>query len=195
VPWPRGIESFPYTWRGKEANMGLNVLIADDNRDAADTLAKLVSFWGHDPRIAYDGVEALDEARMGTFDVGLFDVGMPRLDGYELARRLRQEQLLADPILIAVTAYSGKEFEQFSAKAGFDLHLVKPVAPQLLQEALGLIEEASAQRAVLKQAAQENQRLRWELRRLLVELYDVQAVMRGWQVSLGPSSRPAFRIS
>ena len=114
--------------------MGLNILIADDNCDAVDTLARLVGFWGHDARVAYDGLGALHEARRYPFDVGLFDVGMPNLDGYGLARQLRQEQTVDEAFLIAITAYSGKEFERLSASAGFDLHLVKPVAPQLLRQ-------------------------------------------------------------
>jgi CheY-like chemotaxis protein len=153
--------------------MGLNILIADDNCDAVDTLARLVGFWGHDARVAYDGLGALHEARRYPFDVGLFDVGMPKLDGYGLVRQLRQEQTVDEAFLIAITAYSGKEFEQLSANAGFDLHLVKPVAPQLLRDALAVIDRASAQHAV-----EENRRWRWEMRKSLVEL---RAELHGWE--------------
>jgi CheY-like chemotaxis protein len=161
--------------------MGLNILIADDNCDAVDTLARLVGFWGHDARVAYDGLGALHEARRYPFDVGLFDVGMPKLDGYGLARQLRQEQTDDETFLIAITAYSGQEFEQQSANAGFDLHLVKPVAPPLLRETLAIIDGASAQRLVFKYALEQNRRLRLEMRKSLAELCEAREALHGWE--------------
>jgi CheY-like chemotaxis protein len=158
--------------------MGLNILMADDNCDAVDTLAKLVGFWGHDARVAYDGLGALHEARRGPFDVGLFDVGMPKLDGYQLARLLRQEQTVDEAFLIAITAYSGKDFEELSSNAGFDLHLVKPVAPQLLRDALTLLDGATGERLALQRAAEENRCLRLAMRKSLAELREARDAMR-----------------
>ena len=161
--------------------MGLNLLIADDNSDAVDTLAKLVGFWGHDARVAYDGLGALHEARRLPFDVGLFDVGMPKLDGYELVRQLRQEQVVDEAFLIAITAYSDKGFEEQSASAGFDLHLVKPVAPQLLKDTLAFIESATLERLALQRAIEEHRRLRLEMRKSLAELCQAGAALRAWE--------------
>src|ERR1700726_90899 len=82
---------------------GLRVLVVDDNRDAADSLALLLSFWGHEVQVAYDGASAFQVACSCRPSVMLLDIGLPKLDGHQLARQLRQEPSLKGAILIAVT--------------------------------------------------------------------------------------------
>jgi PAS domain S-box-containing protein len=111
------------------------VLVVDDNVDAADLLAGLLRSVGHDVEVAHDGPQALDVLAAFTPDVAILDIGLPVMDGYELAARLREG--LAPPRLVAMTGYGQESDRARSAAAGFDLHLVKPVAPR---ELLALIE-------------------------------------------------------
>src|SRR6266702_3932849 len=83
------------------------VLIVDDNRDAADSLAMLARVWGYEARVAYDGEAALETALTFRPDCLLLDIGLPRLDGYALARRVRQQPGLETAKLVALSAYSG----------------------------------------------------------------------------------------
>lgn len=104
------------------------LLLVDDNRDAADSMAQALRQEGHDVRVAYDGPSALALAAAFDPHVGFFDIGLPVMDGYELARRLRStnpESLIA---LVAVTGYGQSADRERSRRAGFDRHLVKPVA-------------------------------------------------------------------
>jgi PAS domain S-box-containing protein len=105
----------------------LRVLVADDNRDAADSLALLLSLDGHTVRIARDGREALLLAESQRPEVALLDIGMPGLDGYELARRLRADPRHAGVRLIALTGWGQDEDRRRALDAGFDHHLTKPV--------------------------------------------------------------------
>jgi CheY-like chemotaxis protein len=112
------------------------VLVVDDNRDAADSLGLLLSMWGHRPLIAYDATNAWGLAVAHRPAAALLDLGLPGTDGWELAHRLRAEPTLADMKLIAVTGH-GRDLDRTkSAEAGFDLHLLKPVDPELLQRLL-----------------------------------------------------------
>ncbi len=109
----------------------LRVLVVDDNKDAADTLARLLSIFGHQTAVAYDGLAGLRAAEADRPDVVLLDVGMPGLDGWELARRIRA--LWDDsPLLVAVSGYGTKEDHERSRDAGLDAHLVKPADPRVL---------------------------------------------------------------
>lgn len=103
------------------------VLVVDDNRDAAESLALLLRLNGYDVRVAYDGEAALQVARDYLPDVAVLDLGLPRLDGYEVARRIRQEPALAGITLVAASGYGQEEDRRRSGEAGFDLHLIKPV--------------------------------------------------------------------
>jgi CheY-like chemotaxis protein/two-component sensor histidine kinase len=103
------------------------VLIVDDNVDSAESLAMLLSLTGHSVRTAHDGPSAIQAARAHWPDVILLDIGLPRMDGYEVARRLRQEPEMAAVMLIAMTGYGQDEDRRKTREAGFDLHLVKPV--------------------------------------------------------------------
>jgi len=123
----------------------LRVLIADDNRDAADTLAKLVRYWGHETATRYDGRTALDAALASPPDVAILDLAMPGLNGLVLAARL----LAAIPpnriLLIAVTAFAGDQLRRPAMEAGFDQFHTKPCDPQQLRTVLAERQAALAQ--------------------------------------------------
>ena len=112
------------------------VLIADDNRDAARLLAVLLRAMGQEVRVAHDGVEALEQAAATRPDLVLMDLGMPRLSGYDAARRLRAEPWGHDLLLVALTGWGQESDRQRSREAGFDHHLVKPVSAETLQQLL-----------------------------------------------------------
>jgi len=111
------------------------VLVVDDNADAAESLALLLSLWGHQARVAYDGPAALRLAREHRPDVVFLDLNLPGLSGYAVARRLRQEPGLAETLLVAVTGF-GEEEDGRSHEAGIDLHLTKPVDIDVLRRLL-----------------------------------------------------------
>ena len=103
------------------------VVIVDDNRDAADTLAKLVQIAGHSARVAYDAQTGFRIAQESSPDIIFHDIGMPIVDGYAAARRLRSDAQFKSTLLVAVTAYDRTSDRKSSFLAGFDLHLAKPV--------------------------------------------------------------------
>ena len=105
----------------------LRVLVVDDNVDAADTLAELLESWGHVVRSAHDGLQGLEEAQRFEPDVVLLDIGLPRMDGLEVARRLRSRPGEPRTVLVALTGYGQAEDRARSLEAGFDHHLTKPV--------------------------------------------------------------------
>ena len=105
---------------------GLRVLVVDDNRDAADTLSMLLTLVGADARAAYDGEDALDELASHEADVVLLDLGMPGMDGYAVANRIRSDARYRNMTLVAVTG-RGQDKDRARSKAeGFDHHLSKP---------------------------------------------------------------------
>jgi PAS domain S-box-containing protein len=118
------------------AGATLRVLIVDDNRDAAESLARLLEISGHDVLVASNGAAAVDQAASMSPDVVLLDIGMPGMDGYELARRLRQLPKGSDMRLIAMTGYGGREDRARSADSGIDHHLVKPLDLAQLEQLL-----------------------------------------------------------
>jgi signal transduction histidine kinase/DNA-binding response OmpR family regulator len=103
------------------------VLIVDDNADAADTLASLLRLTGHPVQVAYDGRAGLKLAQEFEPDAVLLDIGLPELDGYTVAARLREAEATQNALLIAVTGYGQPKDEERSRQAGIDLHLVKPI--------------------------------------------------------------------
>jgi CheY-like chemotaxis protein/anti-sigma regulatory factor (Ser/Thr protein kinase) len=103
------------------------VLVVDDNVDSAEILAKLLRHSGHDVRTAYTGPTALEAAAAHPPDVVLLDIGLPELNGYEVARRLRQQPRLEGVRLVAMTGYGQESDLQLTREAGFDSHLLKPV--------------------------------------------------------------------
>jgi CheY-like chemotaxis protein len=116
---------------------GLRVLIADDNRDAADALRELLEALGHRARAVYGGEEALAACEEAVPDVALLDLGMPGVDGYEAARRLRLRG--ERPVLIALTGWGQAADRRRTREAGFDHHLVKPATLTALRELLDAI--------------------------------------------------------
>jgi signal transduction histidine kinase/ActR/RegA family two-component response regulator len=112
------------------------ILIVDDNRDAADSMALLVETAGHSARTAYDGHQALDLASAFVPDVLLLDLGVPGLNGFEIARRIRRQPWGKTVALIAVTGWGQEQDRRRTAEAGFDAHLIKPVGHADLLSAL-----------------------------------------------------------
>jgi CheY-like chemotaxis protein len=110
--------------------------VVDDSRDTAQSLACMVERWGHEVRVAYDGPAALAMARGQRPDVVLLDIGMPGMDGYEVARGLRECEGDEKLVLVAVTGYGQEEDRSLARAAGFDYHMVKPVDPRDLKELL-----------------------------------------------------------
>jgi PAS domain S-box-containing protein len=110
------------------------VLIADDNHDAAVSLSILLQSMGHDTRVVHDGVEALEVAELFQPDVMLLDIGMPRLDGYETARRIASRPWAAATQIVAVTGWGQEADRQQAKEAGFHRHLVKPVDLDALRD-------------------------------------------------------------
>jgi CheY-like chemotaxis protein len=106
---------------------GKRILVVDDNVDAASSLAELLRLLGHSVRVAHSGAAALDAARVSEPEIALVDIGLPDMDGYEVARRLRERDHGAPLVLVAVTGYGLPADHARSADAGFDRHLVKPV--------------------------------------------------------------------
>jgi CheY-like chemotaxis protein len=116
---------------------GHRLLVVDDNQDAANSLTTLLRLQGHEVRVAFSGVAALEMTKTYTPDVVFLDIGMPGMDGYEVARRLRQQPGLESVVLAALTGWGQQEDRRRTVEAGFDHHLVKPPEPQALESVLG----------------------------------------------------------
>jgi CheY-like chemotaxis protein len=113
-----------------------NILIADDNQDALESLALMLRTEGHEVHCAYDGEEALMLAGQRKPEIVVLDVVMPKLDGCEVARRIRAESWGRGTVLVALTGWGQEIDRRRSREAGFDLHLVKPVDPAALCDML-----------------------------------------------------------
>jgi CheY-like chemotaxis protein len=114
----------------------LRIQIVDDNRDSADTLAMMLKIMGNDTRTAYDGKEGVELAEEFRPNVLLFDIGLPKLNGYEACRLIRQLPWGNKVVMIAVTGWGQEEDRQRSHDAGFDYHMVKPVDASSLMKLL-----------------------------------------------------------
>lgn len=112
------------------------LLVVDDNRDAADSLAMMLRFVGHDIRTAYDGLEGVQKAATFRPDVVLMDIGMPKLNGYEAASEIRRQPWGQHMALVAVTGWGQEEDKKRASEAGFDFHMVKPVEYSVLEKFL-----------------------------------------------------------
>jgi len=110
----------------------LRILVLEDDREGATSLARLLRLWGHEVRVSYDGPSALRIAAEAHPEVALLDIGLPGMDGYEVAQRLR-ERMAGDTLLIALTGFGQIEDMASAREAGFDLHLTKPVDPKRLR--------------------------------------------------------------
>ena len=138
------IGSEPRRHTNVEKDIGIDgakrrILIADDNPDVAESFEVMLQMFGHDVRTAFDGLEALEKAEEFRPDIIVLDVGMPKLDGYETARRIRQKVWGQDVVLIAVTGWGNEKDKTLSAEAGFDVHLVKPVDADTILKSLNTI--------------------------------------------------------
>jgi signal transduction histidine kinase/CheY-like chemotaxis protein/PAS domain-containing protein len=117
----------------------LKLLVVDDSPDAAEFLSVLLSVWGFHVNVAHDGKTALDVTLKESPDVVLLDIGLPGMDGYEVARQIRAKQSAKSIKLIALTGYGRVEDRQNALDAGFDYHMVKPVHPEVLKQLLTAI--------------------------------------------------------
>jgi len=133
---PTGRSQIPSKKGDEQSGSGWRVLVVDDNVDSADSIAMLLQVSGHEVRVVYSGQDALDMAGKYQPDIVLLDIGLPVMDGYEVARRLRKHPELKALKLIAVTGYGQESDRLQSQEAGFDYHLVKPVDAQKLQEVM-----------------------------------------------------------
>jgi CheY-like chemotaxis protein len=125
VPPPRGA-----------AQVASRIVVIDDNTDAAMTLAMLIEELGGSARVAHDGESGLEAVSAFQPDVVFLDIGMPRMDGYEVCRRIRQQPFPRPPLIIAVTGWGQAQDKQRALDAGFDAHLTKPVDPAVLERML-----------------------------------------------------------
>jgi CheY-like chemotaxis protein len=124
-------------------SVGARILVADDNRDAADTLALILELDGHEVQKAYDGLEALKLAEEFRPQIALLDIGMPHMDGYQTARRIRDRPWGDSVLLVALTGWGQEQDRRQASEAGFDQHLVKPVDPQAI---VSLVEQTRSRR-------------------------------------------------
>ena len=121
------------------ATVGRNILIVDDNVDGADTMAMLLDEVGHETHTAHDGIDAIAMADRLRPDVVLLDIGLPKLNGYEVCERLRKRPWGDKLLIVAMTGWGQEEDRQRSLEAGFDTHLVKPVDHDLLMKLLATL--------------------------------------------------------
>ncbi len=131
----------PGQGRRNEHTITRRVLVADDNRDAAESMGMLLRLMGNEVRTVHDGLQAVTEAETFQPDVILLDIGMPRLNGYDAARRIREQRWSQGAVLVALTGWGQDEDKRRASEAGFDRHFTKPVNPADLER---LITEARA---------------------------------------------------
>jgi CheY-like chemotaxis protein len=133
----------PPSGKAKPTGRSLRVLVVDDNVDTAGSLELLLRDAGHDVRMAHDGPTALEAARNYRPDVVLLDIGLPELDGYEVAKRMRQQPVLQNVVLVAMTGYGQESDRERAQEAGFDHHLVKPARFEQIQKILAIVSDQS----------------------------------------------------
>ena len=119
-----------------KALSGCRILVVDDNVDSADSLGDLLMVMGNDVRTAHDGLEAVEAAAAFRPELVLLDIGLPKLNGYDVARRIRQQAWGRDVTLVALTGWGQDEDRHRSQEAGFNLHIVKPVEIKVLERLL-----------------------------------------------------------
>jgi two-component system OmpR family response regulator len=155
---------------GQAARPGLRILVVDDNHDAADSLAWLAGLWGYEARTAYSGSDVLETARRFRPDCLVLDIGLPGLDGYALARQIRQDAFLSRAKLIALSAYGGETWEQQLREVGFDHYLTKPADPHAVERLFQMIQQTLKLAQKTEALAQENVQLAKETKNLLSEV-------------------------
>ena len=110
------------------------VVVIEDHADTADLMREILVDAGHDVRVAHNGHDGVLAARDAAAEVVLCDLGLPDIDGYEVARRLRADEKTARTYLVALTGYDGEDEQQKTRDAGFDRHVVKPIDPMQLEK-------------------------------------------------------------
>ena len=128
------------------ANGSRRILIVDDNVDSAESMAVLLRLEGHEVRLAHDGLVALEEAYAFQPDVMFLDLNLPEMDGFEVARRLRQEPAMKSMTLVAMTGYGREEDRRRTQDAGFQLHLIKPIDFDILHDLLSSTPESQSRK-------------------------------------------------
>jgi two-component system OmpR family response regulator len=161
---------------GREEGRQLRVLVVDDNEDAADSLCALLRLWGHESRAAYDGNTGLEVASAMLPDCLFLDIGLPGMDGYALARRLREHPALKEAKLVALSAYSDRER---SRAAGFDYHFVKPADPPELEALLKMLNEVLKVASLTQKLAEENVQTTKETKKLIGEAREEMRELKG----------------
>ncbi|WP_425616195.1 response regulator [Anatilimnocola sp. NA78] len=154
-----------------------HLLVIDDNRDAAKVLATLLRVWGYEVRVAHSAIEGLQAAREKKPDCILSDIGMPGMDGYDLASKLRQDETLREIPLIAVSAFSDSER---SLAAGFNQHVVKTADPATIKDILRklLVMDKRLERA--EELVQKQGEVMAEARDVMKEVHqDVKEIKQG----------------
>jgi CheY-like chemotaxis protein len=153
------IVRLPLAWTGENSHAAdlvphdhalshrIRVLVVDDNRDAAISLATMLRIMGNEAVMAADGLAAVELAESFRPDVILLDIGLPRLNGYEVCRRIRKQPWAQETLIIALTGWGQAEDRRRSHEAGFDHHLVKPVDVDELKSLLGRARKASSARS------------------------------------------------
>jgi len=112
------------------------ILVVDDHVDGATALAMMFNFYGHETQIAYSGPDALEAAVQFKPEVVFLDIGLPGMDGYEVAKRFRTDCGVRDAFLVAMTGWGTERDRERSRAAGFDEHLTKPIEPSTFEELL-----------------------------------------------------------
>jgi CheY-like chemotaxis protein len=134
TPGPTAAQEPPQTRR---------ILVVDDNRDSAESLAMLLTIMGNETHLAHDGVAAIEAVERYRPEVVLLDIGLPKLSGHDVCRRVREQSWGKDIVIIALTGWGQEEDRRKSREAGFDGHLVKPVDPAALLELLSSLVSAA----------------------------------------------------
>jgi len=124
------------------------ILVADDNRDAAESMSTVLRLMGNEVRTVHDGLQAVEEASAFRPDLVLLDIGMPRLNGYDAARRIRAERWGKSTLIVAMTGWGQDEDKRRASEAGFDRHFTKPVDPGDIEKLIAGLRADSRQRTL-----------------------------------------------
>jgi PAS domain S-box-containing protein len=131
----------------RRSSGAMKILIADDNKDAADSIGMLLRANGHDVQVVYNGVDAVTSANSMQPDVIVLDIGMPKLNGYDAARQIRQQAWAGRAILVALSGWGQPDDRLRAQEAGFDQHLTKPIDADALETTLHTLSDGISDRA------------------------------------------------
>jgi CheY-like chemotaxis protein len=121
---------------GDVPSLQRRILVADDNEDSLASMALMIKILGNDVRTAADGIEAIEMAESFRPSLILLDIGMPKLNGYDVCRRIREQTWGADVVIVALTGYGQEDDKRQAKEAGFNRHLVKPVGLDAIRKLL-----------------------------------------------------------